>query len=70
MRVETGACIWGAGGVNEKLRQFFGIHVVYLGWVRKETRHDMDNGLDHQTAKYYTIALVMMITIYLNSGRS
>ena len=23
MRVETDACIWGAGGVNEKLKQFF-----------------------------------------------
>ena len=37
MRVETDACIWGAGGVNEKLRQFF--RIVHPEWVRKEIRH-------------------------------
>ena len=27
MRVETDACIWGAGGVNEKLKQFSGLSI-------------------------------------------
>ena len=44
MRVETDACIWGAGAVNEKLRQF--LRVVHPEWARKEIRHAMDNGLD------------------------
>ena len=64
MRVETDACIWGAGGVNEKLRQFF--RIVHPEWVRKEIRHAMDNGLDQQTAKYYTIALVELAAVFVS----
>ena len=64
MRVETDACIWGAGGVNEKLRQFF--RVVHPEWVRKEIRHAMDNGLDQQTAKFYTIALVELAAVFVS----
>ena len=64
MRVETDACIWGAGGVNEKLRQFF--RVVHPEWVRKEIRHAMDNGLDQQTAQFYTIALVELAALFLS----
>ena len=64
MRVETDACIWGAGGVNERLRQFF--RIVHPEWVRKEIRHAMDNGLDQQTAKYYTIALVELAAVFVS----
>ena len=42
MRVETDACIWGAGGVNEKLKQFF--RIVHPGWVRAEIRHAKEMG--------------------------
>ena len=64
MRVETDACIWGAGGVNEKLKQFF--RIVHPGWVRAEIRHAMDNGLDQQTAQYYTIALVELAAVFVS----
>ena len=51
MRVETNACIWDAGGVNEGLRHFF--RIVHPEWVRKETRHAMNNNiLDKQTTKH------------------
>ena len=62
MRFEIDACIWGAGGVNERLRQFF--RIVHLEWIRKETRHAMDSGLDQQIAKYYTIALVELAAVF------
>ena len=64
MRVETDACIWGAGGVNEKLRQFF--RLVHPEWVRNEIRHAMDNGVDQQTAKYYAIALVELAAVFVS----
>ena len=64
MRVETYACIWGAGGVNELLRRFF--RIVHPEWVRKEIRHAMDNALDQQTTKYYTIALVELAAVFVS----
>ena len=62
MRVEANACIWGAGGVDERSRQFF--RIVHPEWIRKEIRHAMDNGLDQETATYYTIALVELAAIF------
>ena len=62
--VETDACIWGAGGVNERLKQFF--RIVHPEWVRKEMRHAMDNGLDQQAAKYYTMALMELAAVFVS----
>jgi hypothetical protein len=62
--VETDACIEGGGGVNIRRREFF--RYVHPEWVRKQIRHAMDQGLDEQTALFYTIALVELAAVFLS----
>ena len=63
-RVETDACIWGAGGVNMKVREFF--RMVHPEWVRDQIKHAMAAGLDETTARCFTIALVELVAVFLS----
>ena len=63
-RVETDACIWGAGGVNMKVREFF--RIVHPEWVRDQIKHAMAAGLDETTARCFTIALVELVAVFLS----
>jgi hypothetical protein len=61
--VETDACIWGAGGVNIRRREFF--RAVHPEWVRGQIEWAMAQGLDETTALHFTIALVELAAVYL-----
>ena len=62
-KVQTDACIWGAGGVNLKVKEFF--RMVHPKWVRNEIKQAMALGMDETTSRCFTIALVELVTVFI-----